>query len=87
MDKGRFIITFSAISDFLEVLRFFLEYQLAVAQLALDESDYYLADFNKQRKEIKVEWANSTEEEEREFMRNAFADIMVEGYEIELVEK
>ena len=64
-----------------------MAYQNAVAQLALDESDYYLADFNKQRKEIKVEWANSTEEEEREFMRNAFADIMVERYEIKLAEK
>jgi len=83
MDKGRFIITFSAISDFLEVLRFFLEYQLAVAQLALEESDYYLVDINRQEKTLIVDWANSTEEEEREFMRNAFAEIMAEGYEIE----
>lgn len=83
MDKGRFIITFSVISDFLEVLRFFLEYQLAVAQLALDESDYYLVDFDKQKKTLIVDWINSTEEEEREFMRNAFADIMVDKYQIE----
>jgi hypothetical protein len=87
MDKGRFIITFSAISDFLEVLRFFLEYQFAVAQLALDESDYYLVDFDKRQKTLIVDWANSTEEEEREFMRNAFAEVMVERYEIELCEK
>jgi hypothetical protein len=87
MDKGRFTITFIAIADFMEVLRFFMAYQNAVAQLALDESDYYLVDFDKQGKKITVEWANSTEEEERAFMGNAFADIVAEGYEIKSLEK